>query len=811
MNPSYLRWLRRTALGLAALILTVGYALACTYVYLAPSLPTPDDMHNVEMALPLQVYTRDGELISQFGEEHRIPLRYEEFPPLVIHAVLAAEDKRFFEHSGVDWLGFARAAFKVALSGSAVQGGSTITQQTARQLFLTLDKTLRRKLAELFLTWRMEHNFTKQQILALYLNKINFGHGAYGIAAAAETYYNKKVDELSVAQVAALAGVPQRPSRNPVSSPGAAKARRTYVLGRMLDLGYIDKATAEAASKEPVASRGYALLTDVNAHYVAELVRQQVVGMFGQEAVNAGYKAYTTIEGDRQTAANFALRQGLLDYDQRHGYRGRLDKVELSAAPDTAELDQKLEDFDSINILKPAIVTRVAGTSAEIYVRDQGAARINWDGLSWANRPGRAAPTKAEDVVKRGDVIYVTIDDKGTARLAQLPEAQAALVALDPKDGAIVAMVGGFDFFQNAFNRVTMAYRQPGSGFKPFIYSAALDNGVTPATTFLNLPPVLDESADTENQWRPQNDNGEIGGPMRMREALVRSVNNVSIRLLQRIGIDAAIDHAAKFGFDPAKMPRDFTLALGTLTATPEQMATAYAVFANGGFKVEPYLITRVEDDKGNVVFENHPKIACPACEDPLNPDSNSVPEELRAPRVISAQNAWLMSDIMHDVATRGTGKKTNDLGRDDLSGKTGTTDQPVRDNWFNGFNSQLVATAWVGFDDERSLGEGEEGSSTAVPLWIYFMREALKGMPSSRMERPDGLMDVTINRDTGELTDPGDPNAMPEIFIAPPEPEDVEDVEGTQGEEESGADTSAPPRPEPRPPVSRPSGTPLF
>jgi penicillin-binding protein 1A len=807
VNPSYLRWLRRTALGVSALILVGVFALACTYVYLVPSLPTSESMHNIEMAVPLRVLTGDGQLIYRFGEERRIPLQYDDIPPLVREAVLAAEDDRFFEHGGVDWMGFARAAFKVVVSGSAVQGGSTITQQAARQLFLTLDKTLRRKLAELFLTWRMERDFTKEQILSLYLNKIYFGERAYGIAAAAEIYYNTKVDELSVAQVATLAGTIQRPSRNAVSNPKAAKARRSYVLGRMLKLGYIDQATADAAAQEPVASRGYAQITDVEADYVAEFARQQVVDMFGEQAVNAGYTVYTTIQGNRQTAANFAERQGLLDYDQRHGYRGRLGKVDLSPAPETDELDDKLEDFRPVKLLLPAIVTKVAGNSAEVYIRDQGAAHIGWDDMSWASKAGRAAPTKAEDVVKRGDVVFVTSEGKGKARLAQLPEAQAALVALDPKDGAIVSLVGGFDFFTNAYNRAIQAQRQPGSGFKPFIYSAALDNGVTPATTFLNLPPVLDEGNDTEGKWRPQNDGGKISGPMRVREALVNSVNNVSIRLLQRIGLQAAIEHAARFGFDPETMPHDFTLALGTLSASPLQMATGYSVFANGGFKVDPYLITRIEDEHGNVVFEAHPKIACPACEDPLNPDSNSVPEELRAPRVLSAQNAWLMSDILHDVATVGTGRRTTQqLGRDDLAGKTGTTND-ARDNWFNGFNCSLVASAWVGFDDQRSLGVSEEGSSTAVPLWIYFMREALKGLPSCRMERPAGIIDVTIDQDSGRLTDAFDPNGIHEYFIAEPAPEAIEGIAGEEGLDPA---TSAPPTPEPKP-VPRPSGPPIF
>ncbi len=771
MNSPYLRWLRRIVLAVASLVLVVCFALACTFVYLAPSLPTAETMHNIELAVPLRVYTQGGELVSQIGEQRRIPVRFEDIPPLVREAVLAAEDDRFFEHSGVDWMGLSRAMFKVATSGRAVQGGSTITQQAARQLFLNLNKTLRRKLAELFVTWRMERDFTKQQILATYLNVIFFGQRSYGIAAAAETYYGKKLDELSVAQAATLAGVIQLPTRNPMTNPRATEGRRSYVLGRMLKLGYIDKATAEAAAKEPVASRGFAPLTDVEAAYVAELARQEIVSRFGQSAINSGYKVFTTLDGHMQTAANNALRLGLIEYDRRYGYRGRLGNVELSSVPAMEELEDRLERFRPVNILQPAVVTEVADTSVQVYIREQGAARINWDGLSWARKPaGKGvgpAVHNAAEIVKRGDVVYVITGEKGNLQLAQLPQAQSALVALNPNSGAILAMVGGFDFYNNAFNRVTQAHRQPGSGFKPFLYSAALENGFTPASVILNQPIVLDDNSDAEEKWRPGNSGGEFGGPTRLREALVRSLNLVSIRILQTIGVDTTINYATKFGFDPQSLPRNLTLALGTQAATPLQMATGYTVFANGGFKVDPYLIARIEDESGKVVFEPQPKLACPTCEATDGAGSASVPADRRAPRVITAQNAWLMSDIMHDVATHGTGRRTQELGRDDLAGKTGTTDKPVRDNWFNGFNSTLVATVWVGYDDERSLGESEEGASTAVPIWNLFMREALRGTPSARMQRPDGLIDLRVSAVTGAPADPGDPDAITEIFIA--------------------------------------------
>jgi penicillin-binding protein 1A len=637
-----------------------------------------------------------------------------------------------------------------------------------------------------------------------------------------------------VAQAATLAGIIQLPSRyNPVSNPKGAEMRRGYVLDRMTKLGYIDAATAAAAAKEPVASRGFAPLTDVDAAYVAELARQEIITRFGDAAVNAGYKVFTTLDGRLQAAANRALHVGLMEYDRRHGYRGHPGKVDLPAAPSTDELDEKLAPYKTVNILLPAVVTKVADASADVHIRGQGAAKISWDGLSWAQRTGGATPRKAADVVKRGDVIYVVSDRRGHAQLAQLPKAQAALVALDPTDGAIVAMVGGFDFHSNSFNRVTQARRQPGSGFKPFLYSAALDNGLTPASVILDMPVVM-EGGNEEENWRPENSSGEFGGPMRLREALVRSRNLVSIRILQNIGLDAAIDHAAKFGFDKKSLPRNFTLALGTQSVSPLQMATGFAVFANGGFKVDPYYISRIEDSTGKAVYEANPKIACSECEEvaqplvaPETPETqvvpeaidetglpsalqalhprrdgrSSLPDERLAPRVLSAQNAWLMSDIMHDVATRGTGRRTQALGRDDLAGKTGTS-QVSRDNWFNGFNRNLVASVWIGYDDEQSLGDREEGASTAVPLWMHFMREALRATPSARPVRPGGLVDLKISPFTGALADPLDPNAITEIFMAdhPPRPSEPGDW---------GFDPAAPGSATPS--SSEGSGEPLF
>ena len=816
MNASFPRWLRFLLAAFVGFVLLGAFAVACTFVYLAPSLPTADSMHSVELQVPLRVYSGSGGLISQIGEQRRIPITFDEIPLVVRQAVLAAEDDRFFQHSGVDWMGVARALAVNVASAEAGQGGSTITQQAARNMFLTLDKTLRRKMSEVFVTYRMERDFTKEQILATYLNVIFFGQRSYGIAAAAETFFGKPLADVTVGEAATLAGIIQLPSRyNPVSNPQAAAVRRGYVLRRMEQLGYIDSAQAAAAAQEPIASRGFAPLFDVEAPYVAELARQEVVRRFGPAAVNAGYKVFTTIDGRLQSAGNRALRIGLIEYDRRHGYRGPLEKLKVDPRSDPAALDELLAKRETVSLLQPAVVLKVADTSAEVHIKGQGEARIGWDGLSWARRQLKngftgAAPRKAAEVVAVGDVVYVISDRRGAAQLAQLPDAQGALVAVDPLDGAIVSMVGGFDFYYNRFNRVTQARRQPGSGFKPFFYSAALEHGFTPASVILDMPLNFDDGG--EENWRPENASREFSGPMRFREALVRSRNTVSIRILENMGIDAAIDHAVKFGFQKDSIPRNFTLALGTQVVTPLEMATGFAAFANGGFKVEPYYISRIEDSSGKVIYEAAPVLACAACEDrvqpppeppaPSLPDEGTaatgvvpvpdpvvpvihdvdapeglrriallqggrgyVPAERLAPRILSAQNAWLMTDIMQDVVQRGTAVRARALGRTDIGGKTGTS-QEERDSWFNGFNAQLVASVWVGFDEERSLGSGEDGARNAVPIWMGFMREALRNVPLATQPRPAGLIDLRISPYMGTLASPLDPDAITETFM---------------------------------------------
>jgi penicillin-binding protein 1A len=780
------------------LTLLAAYALACSYVYLVPTLPSIESMRNVELQVPLRVYTRTGALIAQIGEQRRIPVAYDQIPELVKHAFLAAEDERFFEHHGIDYFGVVRAAVIDLISGHKTQGASTITMQAARNMFLTLDKTARRKLQETFVTYRMEHEFSKQEIFGLYLNVIFFGQRAYGVAAAAEAFFGKPLDKLDVAEAATIAGVPKAPSSyNPIVNPELATMRRAYVLRRMRELGFIDAATADAANREPMQARAHAPLYDVEAPYVAEMSRLELRQRFGPNAETTGYKVYTTIDGRLQTAANRAVRVGLIEYDRRHGWRGPAGHVDLPAHGEP-NYDALVDEYATIGNLSPAIVVSVADKNVRAYVKSLGPVQIDWDGLSWARRELRndalgPSPHEASQVLSRGDVIYVVADEAGHAQLAQIPEAQSALVALDPNDGSIVALVGGFDYFTNKYNRVTQARRLPGSGFKPFLYSAALENGLTPASTLLDAPIVL-EGTGSEEAWRPENSTREFGGPTRLREALVRSRNLVSIRVLKEIGIPTAIDYIGRFGFDPRTMPHDLTLALGTLEATPLDVAAGYAVFANGGYRVTPYFIDRIEDASGKVVWRATPRMVCTQCDsgeppasaaEPVRvsnpatgapapasaagPTSHGEPAPLPpaevAPRVISAQNAYLMTDMMADVIKRGTGRRALVLNRSDIAGKTGTTNE-AKDTWFNGFTRNLVATVWVGFDQERPLGESEEGARTALPIWIQFMKEALKGVPEQARPMPDGLVTLRISPETGTLVSAENPEGIPEMFM---------------------------------------------
>ncbi|MGH8317251.1 MAG: penicillin-binding protein 1A [Steroidobacteraceae bacterium] len=781
------------ALGGVMLITLLGvYLYACSYVYLEPSLPTPAQMRNVALKVPLRIYTSTGDLIAQIGEQQRTPVRYDQIPPLVRQAFLAAEDHRFFQESGISLLSIARAAIVDLIAGRKVQGGSTITMQAARNMFLTLDKTFRRKLQETFVTYEMDHEFSKAEIFQLYLNVIFFGQRSYGVAAAAQTYFGKSLDQLTVAEAATLAGIPQAPSLyNPIIHPHLAAARRSYVLQRMLDLGYIDAATAEAANHTPIDARAHAPRVDVSAPYVAEMVREQMEQWYGPAAETAGYRVYTTIDGRLQSIANRAVQLGLIEYDRQQGWRGPIGRTVLGSNVTPAQLEQLVDEYTPIGILSPAVVVTVGAQNAQVYVRSRGFADIDWNGLSWARKALAEnalgpAPKTAADVIARGDVVYVIADKAGHAQLAQVPQAQSAFVALDPNDGALAALVGGFDYYTNKFNRATQALRQPGSGFKPFYYSAALEDGLTPASTFLNAPVVVGGQG-LEATWRPENDTRSFSGPVRLRVALAHSLNLVSIRLLRDLGLPYVSQYVSRFGFDPKTLPQNLTLALGTLPVTPLQMATAYSTFANGGFKVEPYYIDRVEDASDKVVWQAAPRIACALCAEPaplseLKPAPNAaallaeedalrggagpLPPSRLAPQVISPQNDYLMTSMMEDVIKYGTGVRALSLNRNDIAGKTGTSND-YRDAWFNGFTPDLEATVWVGYDDNRPLGAGDEGAHTALPIWIHFMRYALQGVPQWQRSMPPGIVTLRVSPQTGALVSDENPDGISEVFMA--------------------------------------------
>jgi penicillin-binding protein 1A len=769
--------------ALAAAALGITTLISGAYLFLQPSLPTVEAMRNIELQVPLRVYSRDGKLMAQIGEQRRIPVTYDEVPEMVRQAFIAAEDDQFFRHSGFDYAGILRSLVVNLVPGKRLQGASTITQQTARNLFLTQDRTWRRKVQEMFLTHRIEREFSKQEILGLYLNVISFGKRTYGVAAAADLYYGKKLGELTLAEAATLARVPQAPSRyNPISNPEAAAQRRAYVLRRMREIGYIDEATERAAAVEKVRAREHAQSFDIEAPYVAEMARLELIRRFGAAAQNEGWKIFTSIDSKMQQAANIALREGLLDYDRRHGWRGPLARVTLPEGDAVDALDEVLEGQPSPGKLVPAVVVKVGPKDARLYTRDAGFVDLAWEAISWA-RPKVGlgtgpSPKRAADVLARGDIVLVSLAKPTPpatafkAELAQMPEAAAALVALAPNDGAVRALVGGFDYFDQKvgkFNRATQAKRQPGSGFKPFLYSAALDKGFTTASLILDAPFVIDDPS-MEEAWRPENSSGDFAGPMRLREALVKSRNLVSIRLLQAIGMSPAMQYAERFGFERSTLPRNLTLALGTNSATPLQVAAGYAVFANGGLRIQPWFIERIEDPKGQVVFQAAPRRASCATGDAAEGADEAagcrLPDEQRAPRAISAANAWLMTDMMREVITRGTGRRALALGRNDLAGKTGTTNE-ARDTWFNGYNRSLVASVWVGFDQSQPLGEGEEGSRTAVPIWVDFMRGALAGTPQRGWPMPEGLVQARVSPATGELASVDDPSGIFETFLA--------------------------------------------
>lgn len=774
----------RLVFNLLLVVLFSAVVLAAgTLWYLLPKLPDIEALKNVQMQVPLRVYTQDFSLISEFGEQRRAPLALSEVPPQLIRAVLAAEDDRYYDHPGVDWQGLLRASIQLVRTGEKTQGGSTITMQVARNFFLTREKTYLRKLNEILLALKIERELSKAAILELYLNKIYLGHRAYGVAAAAQVYYGTDIRSLTLPQFAMIAGLPKAPSTtNPVTNPARAIERRNYVLGRMLELGYITMQEYTDAIDAPVIASLHSPAVKVKAPYIAEMVRAYMLKHYGVAAYTAGYRVFTTVSDRLQTAANRSLSEALLEYAKRHGYRGPEHHVELEMEAEEDRWLTQLEGVARLGDLFPALVVDLDEQSVIAYLPDVGPVIIEWSGLSWArpyvneNRRG-PAPKKAADILSVGDVIHVQLAEDGQWRLTQIPAIEGGLVAMKPDDGAILALVGGYDFQRSKFNRVTQARRQPGSSFKPFIYSAALESGYT-AASLINDAPVVFDDPGLEAVWRPENYSGRTHGPTRLREALTHSRNLVSIRLLNAIGISNAIEYLGRFGFNTEQLPRNLSLALGSGALSPLELATGFAVFANGGYLVQPYFIDRIETDDGRIVMRAQPKTVCHDCKSadfaedtsalPVSIDDSTLmlleADEVNADSVISPQNAWIINSMMRDVIRRGTGRRAREVGRDDLAGKTGTTNDQ-RDAWFSGFNTELVATAWVGFDQFQPLGDRETGAHAALPMWVKFMRSALKDISSSPLERPTGLVAVRIDPDTGELASADNSRAIFEIF----------------------------------------------
>lgn len=791
-------------LVLSVLGLVLGLGI---YLYLAPGLPTADSLKEVQLQIPLRVYSREGDLLAEYGEKRRIPLTLDNIPKQVQQAFIAAEDDRFFKHPGVDYQGLLRAAVHLLRTGHKTQGGSTITMQLARNIFLTNERTYTRKLREIFLALKMEREFSKQELLELYLNKIYLGNRAYGVGAAAEVYFGKRIDELNLAEIAMIGGLPKAPSAyNPIANIERAKLRRDYVLKRMLALGFIDQRAYQSASKLAVEGKLHRAVVEPQAPYVGEMVRSKMVSQFGDKAYTAGLNVITTISFPLQRAAHHALRSGLAAYDRRHGYRGPLEHLALKDTANEATWDKALGRYPAVGELQTGIVLAVQDKEALVYLYGGSRVTIRWQDLSWARKhldENHLAPQplSAKEILSRGDVIRLQRSAQGIWRLAQVPAVSGALVALSPHDGAILALDGGFDFNRSKFNRATQARRQPGSNFKPFIYSAALEHGYTPAT-IVNDAPVVFKDPALEDTWRPENYSGAFFGPTRLRVALAKSRNLVSIRVLKSIGVSYAINYVTKFGFNRDQLPHDLSLALGSGTVTPLKLAAGYSVFANGGMRITPYFIKSVSTAKDGIVMQANPAVACETpCEsddsntvnsagadsavnaarqtDGLQNESNSTGigseqgqagypnQNVRlAPRIIPAPNAYQIVSMMQDVIRIGTGRKVKQLGRSDLAGKTGTTNDQ-RDAWFSGFNQELVTTVWVGFDRLQPLGMRETGAKAALPIWMDFMGVALQGAAEKKLSLPDGMVTVRIDPETGLLASSSNARAIFETFRA--------------------------------------------
>ncbi|HEX5337563.1 MAG TPA: penicillin-binding protein 1A [Gallionella sp.] len=730
------RWLLPALIALTLILLPaalLGIAVMLTY----PSLPSLEVLTDYRPKIPLRVYSAEGTLLSEFGEERRALVKIADVPDIMKKAILAAEDDRFYQHGGVDYMGVMRAALSNFTSGGAKQGASTITMQVARNFFLSKEKTLTRKFNEMLLAFKIEHNLSKDEIFQLYINQIYLGQRAYGFAAASQVYFGKSLNQLSVAEAAMLAGLPKAPSAyNPVVNPKRAKLRQLYVLRRMHELNYIDDAQYQAAQQQPVVAKRGNQEFAVKADYLAEMVRQAMYDKYQDDTYTQGFKVYTTLRQQDQLAAYKAVRAGVLEYDRRHGYRGPESFIDLQKNNSDEYLEEALQDITDSDDLIPAVALAVSPKLIKAYCKGGEVVEVSGDGLRFAQR-ALSDKVALNQRINVGSVIRLQKDDKGVWQVAQLPQVESAFVSGNPHDGAIYSLIGGFDFNRNQFNHITQAWRQPGSSFKPFIYSAALEKGFTPATVINDAPLVFDAEQTGSEPWQPKNYDGKFEGPMRMRQALIKSKNLVSIRILQSITPQYAQDYISKFGFDPAKHPPYLTMALGAGSVTPLQMLAGYSVFANGGFRVTPYFIQRIEDARGNVLSKAAPVAAGEGAE-----------------QVIDVRNAFTMVTMMQDVVRHGTAIRAMQLGRQDLAGKTGTTSESV-DAWFCGFQPTVVGISWIGFDQPRSLGDKETGGGAALPMWISYMEKVLKNVPQAEYAMPENMVAARIT-DSGHRNNNG-------------------------------------------------------
>ncbi len=730
-----------------AAAIIAGAVVTFLIIHLEANLPPVDMLKDVQLQIPLKIYSADGKLIAEYGDKRRTPLQLAQVPQLLKDAIIATEDHRFYRHPGVDIRGLLRAVVNLISKRNKEQGGSTITMQVARNFFLTSKKTYTRKLNEILLALKIEQELSKDEILELYLNKIYFGKRAYGVAAAAEVYYGTTVDKLNLAQIAMLAGLPQAPSTiNPLHSPENALKRRTHVLERMRAYNMISVEEFATAMNEPITTVYHGRQVELPAPYVAEMVRQCLIEMYGEDAYDRGYQVTTTINSSQQIAANNALTRAVLEYDQRHGYRGPIKKVNPRS-----NVQAELRDIPRINMLIPAVVTEVRNTNAVVLPKDGGKINISLENMLWAH----GGATSATEILHEGDIIYIAPQANNRWVLAQVPQIEGAFVSMDPNDGAITALVGGFDYEKSSFNRAAQAFRQTGSSFKPLIYTAALENNFTAASILNDAPVVQDDQTDEE--WRPQNHTKEFYGPTRLRVALTYSRNLVSIRLLQALGINKAIETLGKIGLNTRNLPRGLSMALGTYNMSPIEVAAAYSVFPNGGYKIDSHFIKQIKDTQNNVIYTANPPVPGSA--------------ELPAPSVITPQTAYIITTMLQDVIKHGSGRKALQLGRNDLAGKTGTTNDQM-DGWFAGFNRNLVAVSWIGFDEPKSLKE--YASASSLPMWVYFMDKALRGKLDQMPTQPPGLVTVRIDPATGLLAIDGQNDAIYEIFTEETAPKTV-------------------------------------